>query len=334
LRRFIVFIASVLVSALFLWLALRDVPLQEVVDRIRQANVLWLAVSLATITIGLWTRAIRWRGLLDNRIPQLQAFYIIGITFLINQLPLRAGEVARSLLARRGGVPVITAATSIVVERLLDTLLVVILLSAALSRLPAAPELASQSAALFGVAAVFGFIVLLALARYPNFARKLLAWVETIIPVLKRLPLARLLNNVIDGLHPLTTWRPFVHAIGWTLISWTLSLVSFVSLHQALAIAEVDVLLSAVLGLTLASFSVAIPVSVAAIGPFEGAVRVGGEAVKMAPALAVSLGFLAHGMSILGYAIWGTVGLAGMGMSLGDVIRRDAPQTDTPAEVR
>src|SRR5687767_318453 len=136
MRRMAFIAASLLVSALFLWLALKDVPLRDVAQSLASANIAWILVAMGGMFLALWVRAIRWRGLLDFRIPLVRSFYIITVTFLLNQLPLRAGEVARSLLATRSGVPVVTAATSILVERLLDTLLVVVLLAAALSRLP------------------------------------------------------------------------------------------------------------------------------------------------------------------------------------------------------
>ena len=131
--------ASLIVSGVFLWLALRDVPLTEVVNGIRQADFTWVLLSLLCVFGAQASRAVRWRGLLDNRIAFVQAFHILNVTMLLNQLPLRAGEVARSLLATRSNVPVVTAATSIVVERLLDVVTVVLFLAFALTRLPMRP---------------------------------------------------------------------------------------------------------------------------------------------------------------------------------------------------
>ncbi|RMF77847.1 MAG: UPF0104 family protein [Chloroflexi bacterium] len=321
MRRIIFLLVSLLVSAVFLWLALRGVPLADVWDSIQQANVLWIGVSFGSITIGLWTRSVRWRGLLDDKISPMQAFHIVNITFLVNQLPFRAGEIARSLLARRAGVPVMTAATSILVERLLDTLLVVIFLAVALSRVPQVPDAASQVTVLFGIAAVVVFIVLLFFARRPHIAHNILTWLEDRIPVMQRLPFSRLLTHIVEGLQPLTNWHRFAHAVGWTLISWLFSFVTLYSLILALGIDDVDRVLTSVLGVTLASFSIAIPVSVAAIGPFEGALRVAGEAVNMSSELALSLGFLLHGMTVIGYAIWGIIGLLNQGVSFSETLK-------------
>jgi hypothetical protein len=332
MRRTVFLVASVLVSALFLWLALRDVPLAEVVASIRQANIFWVIVALICLAIGMWTRAVRWRGLLDFKIPQTEAFYMICITFMVNLLPLRAGEVARSFLATRSGVPVMTAATSIVVERLIDTLLVVVSLSVVFSRLPSIPESATRAAALFGIAAVAAFVVLIFFARYPHIAHAILARVERLLPFLERLPLRRLLDNVLDGLKPLTHWRSAAHAIGWTLVSWSFSLAIFYALELALGIGDpAQRFTASVLGVGLASFSIAVPVSIGAIGPFEAAVRVSGEAVQLSPVLATSLGFLFHGVTILGYAMYGAYAMLTMGVRLSEMMRRQPAVSSQPS---
>jgi hypothetical protein len=260
------------------------------------------------------------------------AFHILNIAMLINQLPLRAGEVARSLLATRSGVPIVTAATSIVIERLIDVVAVVVLLAVAASRLPSAPPGVAQAAALFGVAAVIGFIVLVVFARYPQLAHRLLAWFEARLPLIKRLNGSKRLDEVLDGLRPLTQAKHAVHVTIWTVFGWAFSLFTFYALERALDVSGVDLIIGSMLGVGLAAFSIAIPVSVAAIGPFEGAVRVAGDAVGMTAVISTTLGFLFHGIVVLVYAFFGVIGLVALGVSLGDVLKQPTnPAPSTPS---
>ena len=319
MRRWIFLAASVIVSAVFLWLALQGVPLNDVINGIRQANIAWILASLVSVFLAITSRVVRWRGLLNNRISFIQAFHILNITNLLNMLPLRAGEVARSLLATRSGVPVVTAATSIVVERLLDVVAVVLMLAFALSRLPSAPAEMTRAGALFGVAAVAAFIVLIVFARYPQVADRLMLWFENRIPLIKRLNGRKRLDEVLDGLQPLTDLRRAAHAIVWTIIAWAMPTCTFYCLERAVGVENIDMLLAALLAVSLASFTVAIPVSVASIGPFEGAVRISGAAVGMGAVAATTLGFLYHGVAVLEYAVLGCIGLIAMGVSLADV---------------
>lgn len=328
MRRWLVIAASVVVSGVFLWLALRGVPLDEVLNGIRQADPVWVLLSLVAAVGSLASRAVRWRGLLDGRIPLMQAFHILNVAMLINQLPLRAGEVARSLLATRSGVPLVTAATSIVVERLLDVVAVILMLAAALSQLPSAPPLMVRAAALFGAAALAAFIVMIIFARYPQRVDALLARLELGLPVLRRFKLRRRIDEVLDGLAPLTQPRRAAHAILWTAIGWTSSTLTFYTLERALGITGANLWLGALIAVTLASFSIAIPVSVASIGPFEGAVRVAGDTVGMSSLAATTLGFLIHGLTVLSYAVFGGIGLLALGVSLGDVLEQP-PKTDS-----
>lgn len=337
MRKTIFLILSVLVSALFLWLALRDIPAQQILDNLRQANLGWVAIGMVTVALGLWTRAVRWRGLVNNKVTTMEAFHMLNITMILNQLPLRAGEVARSLLATRSGVPLMTAATSIIVERLLDTLLVVILLSIGLTQAPNAQPDAVRLAALFGVAAVVAFVVLIFFARYPALPHKILTLVERFLPFTRRLGLENLLDHVLEGIQPLTHWRSAAHAIVWTLISWGVSLVTFCCLLTAIGLHD-NLLLMATLSLTLASFSIAIPVSVAAVGPYEGAVRLAGDAAGLTATTAglakvTAAGFLLHGVNIAVYAILGAIGMIAMGVSLGDVMKAGEQKRDEAERV-
>ncbi len=320
MRRVVITGVSIIISGVFLWLALRDVNLAEIGQEIRHADVGWLLVAFGCVSAGLWTRGVRWQGLTGFRINKTEAWHMVNITFLFNQLPLRLGEVARSLLTTRAGVPFIAAATGVLVERLIDTLLMVLLLATALSTLPNAPTEIATTARIFGVLAVVGFIMLLIFARRPHWAHKLLDIAERILPLLRRLPLRRLLEQVLQGLETLGDWRRLGHVMVWSLISWGFSTLTFYAMHRALNIDDINIALSIAFGMSLASFSIALPVSMAGIGPFQAAIRVTGEMVGMQALSAATLGVLLHGITILGYAIWGVISLLVLGVSLGDML--------------
>ncbi len=331
MRRLLLIVGSILVSVFFLWFILRDMPLADVWARIQQADLLWVLVSCVLASFSLWLRAVRWYAMLDNQpIPLRTASYIIGITFVLNLLPLRAGEVARSVLARRYGVPIVTAATSILLERLIDVLIVVVLLSVALTQVPSIPTEITRVAILFGAASVIGFTVLIVLARSPQQAFAGLQRVERALPVLKRFPIETIFRNVLTGLAPLTHVRGLVTVFGWSIVAWGVSIVTLLPMFFALHIQGVNILLCAVLGTCLASFSIAIPLSVASIGPFEAALVAAGGLVMLDQVPALSLGFLFHGISVVNYLLWGAIGFFGLGLSPRKVM--DSAQAEASAE--
>ncbi len=338
MRRIGFIIASILVSGIFLWFALQGVKFEEVIASISQANPGWIIISFILLSFGMWTRGYRWYGLLDFKVPYWRTANILNFGFMLNVIPLRVGEVARSLLVMREGVPVVTAATSVVVERLLDTLLVVIMIVVVVSNTPDVPAEITRSITLFGAAVVVAFGVLVFFSRSPQIGRKVLEWVERPLPILKKLGLNKLFDNLLDGLKPLTHWRSAIHAVGWTLISWTLSYFTLFALIASLSLTDAngipltlyEQLLLTGLGLGLTSLSIAVPVTVGGIGPFQAAILLAGQVIGGVPqAQGLALGFLFQGINIAGYMIWGVVGLLVLGVSLSDVLNADKAK---PAE--
>lgn len=326
-RRLFIIVASIAVSAFTLALILRDIPIGEVTESLRAADARYLLLSFASVTLALLARGYRWRELLNRRISPLQATHLVNVMFLGNQLPLRAGEVARAVLARRVGVPLATAATSVVVERLIDALLVVWFITATVSQLPDAPREVTAAAAVLGLLALVGFLALMLLARKPQLAHRLLETFIALAPPLARLPLKSLADDTLAGLQPLTDLRRLTWTAIWSACAWLLSFASFYALHLALNI-EVNYVLSVPLGMSLSAVSIALPVSIAAVGPFEASIVLNGQLVGMAPLDAIALGFLLHAVAVGSYAIWGTIGLIALSASPRSAFRPQAEEAD------
>lgn len=313
-------VISVAVSVFFLWWALRGIALEDVWHDIQAANMGWLAAGVLVGCIGIYTRGIRWRGLVDFKVSRSRAFYIVGIMMILN-LFLRLGEVARTVLARRENIPIMTAATSIVVERLLDTIFVLVLLAVVIVQVPNMPlevaENVARVAPVFAVLAVAAFAVMVVLARYPGFSRALLHAITNRVTFLQRFPLDDLLEHILQGLKPMVEWRSAAHALTWTIISWIFSYAAYVMVHYAFGINE-NLLLQSGLGMSLAAFSVALP-SIGAIGPLQTAMKWAGQAFGTPEALALAIGLVVHAVMIIIYVITGLWGFIGMGVDVAEV---------------
>jgi uncharacterized membrane protein YbhN (UPF0104 family) len=138
----------------------------------------------------------------------------------------------------------------------------------------------------------------------------------------------KLFDQLLIGLKPLTHLNSAIFAVVWTLISWLFSVITIYALVRALNITNADGtpldegtrILLTMLSLGLAALGNAVPVSVAGIGPFEATILLAGQTVGIPKESAISLGFLFHGLNIVGYAVWGIVGLLATGVSLSDVM--------------
>lgn len=113
------------ISLVFLVLAFRGQDFGEIRDALAQTNLWWLLPALVAYGLGVYLRAIRWRILLRPVAPDVttnQLFPIVVIGFMANNvLPLRAGEIVRSVvLGRDFNVRKTSALATIAVERIFD----------------------------------------------------------------------------------------------------------------------------------------------------------------------------------------------------------------------
>lgn len=322
MRKWLFIIGSVVVSGLLLYLTLRDVPLDLVWETIERSNMFWVLVSFMTVGGALFTRGVRWRIMLADRITTRSGFYIFSVTMLVNQLPLRAGEVVRILLATRYEVPVMTSAASVIVERLIDVVTVVVMIAIATTQIPDVPETVSRTAAIFGGLAIVAFAVLIGFAARPAFGHRLAVWLERVLPFLQRFRLQHQVDAVLSGLKPLTNLRIFAGTLLWTVIAWGFSLATFMALERAIDLQGVNYLVYAMLAVGLAALGVAIPLTLASIGPFQGAVVVAGAMLGANNVDAAALGILFHGITLLGYAVYGVIGVLGLGMSFQELFNQ------------
>jgi len=122
---------GVVISAVFLWLAFRRVPLSELWAFLKTINYLW-TLPLVVILIGsMYWRSVRWRLLLPptRNIPPPRLFGPLIIGFGLNNVfPARAGEVLRPLaLTKKEGVPFGEGMGTVVMERIFDSIMLLVL---------------------------------------------------------------------------------------------------------------------------------------------------------------------------------------------------------------
>lgn len=129
---------GVAVTLFFVWLALRDVDFGVVARDVAQANwLLAFGLSVPAYVALLWLRALRWRHLTGpiQPIEPAPLFRAVCVGFMANNVfPLRMGEVVRSwYLARESGASAAALFGSVILERVIDTISVLLLAFVVLS---------------------------------------------------------------------------------------------------------------------------------------------------------------------------------------------------------
>ena len=100
---------GLLISAVALYLALRNVDWIAVRDALKGANYLYIIPNGLCILFSMWLRAIRWRYMTQAVKPDIGLHSLFASTmigFMVNNvLPLRLGEIARPFsLSQKEGI--------------------------------------------------------------------------------------------------------------------------------------------------------------------------------------------------------------------------------------
>jgi len=201
-----------ILAAALLMLFLYNVDLRGVAREIMHAQLEWLALSLLTMLINLAIRSWRWQYLLEplGRPSFGSSFRATAVGFAASTvLPARAGEVIRPyFLSRQENMSATGAFATIILERVLDMITVLVLLAGYVIFLAPATTAANRTAfeavKWAGGTAALGALVLLVvlflLAGNPARLAEALTRLERYLPSKLAGMLARVAEKFATGL--------------------------------------------------------------------------------------------------------------------------------------
>lgn len=297
---------GIAISAVALYLVVRSVDLGATWNAVRSAQPGWLLLLAAFVVIDLLVRGLRWQVLLApvGHVSYRASIGALLVGYLANNvLPARLGEIVRSHeMGERSRLSKSTILGTIVVERVIDTIVVVLIASAAIFVLSVRGIVAS--AVLVGLAVtailVVGIAVGLAAHRLPG-ADRLSAFIN-------RWPrIHGLLVRLRTGLAVTRNVRVMAISLVLTLGSWTCSVLAFAAAAQSVGI-EPTIGQAALLaaGVNLAT---AVPAAPGYVGTFELAAVTIAASVGIDREPALAFGVLVHAFSLLITSIGGAAAL-------------------------
>jgi hypothetical protein len=292
-------------------LFLYKVDLLRVAAEIARARPEWLALSLATMIVNLAIRAFRWQYLLEplGHTTFARAFRATAVGFAANSvLPARAGEVIRPyFLARteraRGGMSATGAFATIILERLLDVITVLVLLASYVFVFGRDLRLTNPVAvawlkAIGGVAAVVAFgalVILFVLAGDPERLGRATERLARVVPSFAAV-IARIAEKFARGLATIRRPGRLLVALAWSFPLWLSIAVGIWAV--AVAFRLMVPFTGSFVVIALLVLGVAVPTP-GAIGGFHAAFRYSATAFFGAPdAAAVGAAIVLHLVSI------------------------------------
>jgi uncharacterized protein (TIRG00374 family) len=292
------------VSLLALWFLFQSVDVGAALQVLAGADLRWVALMLVTALIDVAARAARWRWLLLP-IQTVRYLRMLGYTYIgylaNNVLPARLGELVRSHAAGEGeGLSRTTVLGTVVVERVVDTVIVVGL--AALAVLVLSARGIMTSAVLLGAA----FVALLVLGLGLAMAMHRLPGADRIAAFMARWPrIVELARRLREGLAVAGKPRTLAGALVFSAIAWSASIGTFIFAGRAIGV-DLNIAQAALVcsGVALATI---IPSGPGSLGTFELTAVGIMTTFGIDPDSAFALALLAHAMNYVVTSVGGII---------------------------
>jgi uncharacterized protein (TIRG00374 family) len=309
-----------IISVALLWISFRGIDFSKLGEILRKADYLWLVAAIIVSVAAFFIRARRWIILMEplGFKPSLRNTYHSLMTgYFANLIFPRLGEITRcAALGKKEKLPFDKLVGTVIVERTIDLLTVIVLLGVMLAAGSGATDsflsqsvispLSMKIASLFGSSTLI-YLMILALALISvilYFALK---------KTLSRKPFFRKFysfgDGIIDGLKSIASLKRKWEFILLTVLLWTAYLLmSFLPLFCLESTGGIGIY-GALFILVIGSFGMAVPVQ-SGMGAFHWIVSRGLLVVYGIP-LEEGLAYatLSHESQMLIVAILGSVSL-------------------------
>jgi uncharacterized protein (TIRG00374 family) len=318
---------GVLISILFIWIALRGLELDKVGFYLRTADYRWIIPGVAVYFLAVWARTWRWHYLLRpiKSVPLARLFPIVCIGYFGNNVyPARAGEVIRALVLRRTeGISVSASLATIIVERVFDGLVMLLFVFFALPFVGAdhIPPIYRITVIVASVVFFAALLVFLWMAFDQARARRIYRWFSSrLLPERFRAPADNFFDRFMDGLKFLRSGRDVLMVFVTSVVIWLLETVKYWFVMHAFAFTISFIGLMLMNGVV--NLTTTIPSAPGYIGTFEVGARVL-EALGIEYSLAFGYTIVLHAALWLPITLLGGYYMIRQGVKWRDFERRN-----------
>ncbi|MBX3028417.1 flippase-like domain-containing protein [bacterium] len=325
---------SLVVSAAFLFLAFRNVPLDELAAALRRLHAGWLLVAIAISLLIMVFRTWRWQLELRplERVPFGRLWVVTAVAYMaINLLPARLGEVVRPwLLSRRSSVSFSNVVGNLVVEKTMDavvTLLYILVGLTTIENLPAWVRTGARVPAV-GAAALVGLVLLLYWRGEAFVDRAVLRF----LPERFGAGVKRVTGAIVAGMQVLPNPRLVLAVFLVSVLLWFLPILSSYVMMRAF---ELQLPFSAaVVVFIFIGFGTALPNVPGMLGPYQYACILALGLFDVPRPDALAYGLVLNAVQFLSLIGQGLVAWPLAGISVEDLRQatRTVPASGTPAE--
>lgn len=314
-------IISLIVSGGFLYLAFRNVKLDELGSALGRVNWQWLLVSIGVSLLIMVFRAWRWQ--LELRplapVPLGRLWVITSVAYMaINLLPVRLGEVVRPwLLSRRSSISFSNVVGNIVVEKTMDSILILFYILVGLTTIENLPVWVRRGAIFPAVGA--GLLVTLVMLFWWRGEAFVDRWILHLLPERFRAGLRKVLVSMTDGMRVIPNPGLLLVVFLVSLVLWFLPILS--SYIMILAFDFAVPFSAALVVFIFVGFGTALPNLPGMIGPYQYACQLALGLFGVSAVDGLAYGLVLNAVQFLTLIAQGLLALPIAGVSF-DEIRR------------
>jgi uncharacterized protein (TIRG00374 family) len=216
---------GLVISVVFLYLALRGLDLSQVWFHVRTARYWWLLPGVLIYFFGVWARTWRWHYMLRaiKPISLGKLFPVVCIGYMGNNIyPARAGELIRAyVLRRKEGVSISASLATILVERIFDGVVMLLFVFVGLPLAPSVPDNWRRFVILFSLLFFGALGVFFIIAASPKRSQAVYGWaIDRVVPQRFRSPVRGFADRFMEGLYFLRSGRDVAMIFVTSLVVW------------------------------------------------------------------------------------------------------------------
>ncbi|MEW6332718.1 MAG: lysylphosphatidylglycerol synthase transmembrane domain-containing protein [Thermodesulfobacteriota bacterium] len=316
-------IAGLILSALLVYLSVRGIDFRGVVEGFRSIRYAYVPPVIALLFLMQLLRSVRWGMILSplSKIDQLSLFSVTSVGFLaITAIPARLGELARPyLITKKSDLKMSSALGTIIVERVLDSLALLVIAGFVLLFMPMPPWLVRASL-------LFLLITLLLVVAMILMIIRREASLRLLAPMIGKLParyaerVDRLIGHFIEGFRIMIDPKLLICVAGMSILIWLINAMAIHLLFSALGL-QVPVMAAFVLMLVLI-IGIAIPTAPGFIGNWHYFCILGLSLFGVPRTEALTFAIVFHALSIGQVIVLGVAFLPFNPFSVADLRRQ------------
>ena len=317
-RLIVVPLIGLAISLIAIALAIRGIDLSRTLEILTMVRPWPLAIVAVALVVQLWVRSLRWAQLLPGgpagRIQTRRLVPVVLVGYLGNAvLPARLGDPIRAVLVgRRQSVATSSAFGSVVLERLIDTLMLALIVVPA-TVLSGGPGQLVGAAAI--AAAVAGLVLIVAQTSLPM---RLVAWLQARTGE-RGTGILESVARFAAALDARGRGRAVAIVAALSVVGWLLDGTIYWAAGFALGIDLGPAGAMLVSGITV--LGTAIPSAPGYVGTFELAATTVAVALGVPAEQALAFAILVHALTVLSLAVGGAISLVWMGARFSELAR-------------